>query len=148
MNTLKQNIGFTLIELVIVVAIVGILAGIAYPSYTEYVKKGRRADAKAGLLDLQIRQEKYRANCTQFASGISTAMSCGTGGNYNLIGSTSSPDNNYTLSIVSANATNYTLKATRTGQQTGDKCGDFQIDQNGTKSVVNATSPYNATKCW
>ena len=48
-----QQQGFTLIELMIVVAIVGILSAIAYPSYAEYVRRGHRADARAGLLQAQ-----------------------------------------------------------------------------------------------
>jgi type IV pilus assembly protein PilE len=149
MKTNQLMKGFTLIELMITVAAIAILSAIALPSYKEYVMKSRRADAKAGLLDLQIKQEKYRANCPQYASGINTTMSCA-GGTYNLIGQTSSPDGNYTLSIVSATATAYTLKATRTGPQTGDKCGDFQIDHNGTKSLASGTyaSGYDVSKCW
>ena len=49
----KVQLGFTLIELMIVVAIVGILSAVAYPSYTEYVRRGHRADARAGLLQAQ-----------------------------------------------------------------------------------------------
>lgn len=156
----KRNSGFTLIELMIAVAVAAILAGIAYPSYTEYVKKGRRSDAKAGLLDLQLKQEKFRANCSEYADSMSNTAadySCDTAtetytmipspGNYHD-GNFYSPDNNYILSIVSATASAYTLKATRTGLQTDDKCGDFQIDQVGNKSVVDAASGYDAAKCW
>lgn len=54
--------GFTLIEMMVVVVILGILASIAYPSYTSYVLKSRRAEAKAMLQEIQLLQEKYRAN--------------------------------------------------------------------------------------
>jgi type IV pilus assembly protein PilE len=163
----KRNSGFTLIELMIAVAVAAILAGIAYPSYTEYVKKGRRSDAKAGLLDLQLKQENYRANCVQYATGIhASTMSCVAGGSHNLIGSTASPDQHYTLSIISAStnvvtasgtatlnapsATTYALRATRTSLQTNDKCGDYAIDQNGVKYLISGTpaSGYDVNKCW
>jgi type IV pilus assembly protein PilE len=56
---LKSSKGMTLIELMIVVAIVGILSAIAYPSYTEYVLRGRRAEARTALMDLMQQQERY-----------------------------------------------------------------------------------------
>ncbi len=150
MNSFKRSAGFTLIELMIAVVIIAILAAIAVPSYSEYVKKARRSDAKAGLLGLQLAQEKYRANCLQYATGIhASTMSCVTG-TYNLIGSTTSPDSYYDLSIVSATGSAYSLKAARktTGLQNGDKCGDFLIDQNGNKTIIYATSGYTASNCW
>lgn len=168
MKTKKPMAGFTLIEVMVTVAILAILAGMALPSYSEYVKKGRRADAKAGLLDLQTKQEKYRSNCIKYATGIASTMSCtaGVGGSYNLVGSTTSPDGNYTLSIVSAStnvvsasgtatvnaptATTYALRATRTSRQTNDKCGDYAVDQNGVKYLISGTpaSGYDVNKCW
>jgi type IV pilus assembly protein PilE len=74
----KSNTGFTLIELMIVVAVIGILAAIAFPSYTSYVLKGRRAEGRAALLDLMQQQERYmtQRNCylgfTTDASGTAT----------------------------------------------------------------------------
>ncbi|MGR8929056.1 MAG: type IV pilin protein [Gammaproteobacteria bacterium] len=148
--------GFTLIELMITVAIVAILAAIAYPSYTEYVMRGRRADAKAGLLSLQLAQEKYRTNCPRYAAGIDDDpinYSCDAAApDYTLTHSTSSPDGHYTLSVVSASATTYKIKAARVngGLQANDKCGDFQIDtsQSSPKQVVNAAGGYDAARCW
>ena len=55
----RQNNGFTLIELMIVVAIVGILAAVAYPAYTDSVAKGKRAEARAAVMDLLQQQERY-----------------------------------------------------------------------------------------
>lgn len=147
--------GFTLIELMMAVAVIGILAAIAYPSYTEYVMKARRADAKAGLLSLQLAQEKYRANCVQYATGLhATTYSCG-GGSFNLVHVNSSPDGHYALSIVSASATAYTLRATRQvgGAQANDKCGNFEIvfaDGLVTKQLQTGSysTGYNPDTCW
>ena len=68
MNTFKRSSGFTLMELMIVVAIIGILAAIAVPAYSDYVTRGKRSDAKAALLNAQLAQEKYRANNTTYGT--------------------------------------------------------------------------------
>jgi len=94
----KANYGFTLIELMIVVAIVAILAAVAYPSYIDSIRKARRADAMDGLLDLQSQQEKWRANNTTF----------------NDFADATSVDGFYTLAVTNGTntATGYTLTAT------------------------------------
>lgn len=124
--------GFTLIELMIAVAVIGILAAIAYPSYTSYVMKARRSDAKAGLLSLQLAQEKYRANNPTYGDLTDIGLSA------------SSPDGHYTIGVTLANNdTTYTATAAPTGVQAGDKCGTFQITNAGVKSVTGT-----ATDCW
>jgi len=144
MYTFKRFSGFTLIELMIVVAIIGILAGIAYPAYTDYVLRAKRADGKAGLLDLQLAQEKYRANCPQYADGIhATARTCASGGTHNLVSGTSSPNGKYTLAITAGTATTYTLTAAP--NFTDAKCNVFGINQAGTKTV---TGTDTAANCW
>lgn len=150
---LRKYKGFTLVELMMTLGTIGILATIAYPSYTEQVMKSRRADAKAGLLSLQMAQEKYRANCSQYADAIdgdAVNYSC-TPGDYTLTHNASSPDGYYDLNILAgSSATAYTLSATPSsgGKQEGDKCGTFQIDQSSAKSVVNAAVDYDASMCW
>lgn len=143
----KSMAGFTLIEAVVTMSIIAILSAIALPSYIENIKKGRRADAKTGLLSLQMAQEKFRANCPKYATKIGNATDCA---GLTVQGSTSSPDGHYTISIASADATSYTLKATRAsgGKQSDDKCGNFTINQAGTKGVEYAYSGYDAAKCW
>ena len=115
----KQR-GFTLIELMIVVAIIGILVMIAYPSYTAFIQKSRRGDAIASLADFRIEQEKWRAN------NISYSTSAGALG---LSGS--SRDGYYQMVISSATSFAYQVTAAPTGAQSSDVCGTFAIDENG-----------------
>lgn len=125
--------GFTLIELMVVVAIVGILAAVAYPSYQNSVRKSRRADAMAALAEAQLAQEKWRANHTTYAANATT-----------LGISATSPDGYYSLSFgqtlntttcVVANSPNtsfYAIKATgQNGQQDDTGCNNLCVDQDG-----------------
>ena len=98
MKKIVNNKGFTLFELIIVVVIIGIMASIAYPSYMDYVKKSRRSDAKAGLLSLQQAQEKFRANCTEYADNIVTSGNyvCNSGtSTFSVEHNATSPDLHY-----------------------------------------------------
>jgi type IV pilus assembly protein PilE len=145
------NSGFTLIELMIVVAVIAIIAAFGYPSYRESVIKSRRADAKAALSGLQLAQEKYRAGCTQYATamGASGTYSC-VAGNYTLEYLNTSPDGYYTLTMNTVTATTYTLNAaptTKNGQDDDAKCENFTIDESGTKAVT-GTYIADPDYCW
>ncbi|WP_432471154.1 type IV pilin protein [Amphritea sp. HPY] len=125
--------GFTLIELMIAVAIVGILTAIAYPSYTEYVNKSRRTDGMAALLSAQLEQEKFRANNVSYAS---TLASAGVAAN--------SPDGYYTIGVASSGSNTFTMTAAPAGVQSGDRCGTFAVDENG----PDTSGGYADADCW
>lgn len=129
--------GLTLIELMIVVAVVGILAAVAYPSYRGVMAKSRRSDARAALLDLAQRMERQYTERSTYAA----ATLGGTG-----IYPSTSPQGYYTMSITAQTATAFTIKATPTGSQSGDACGTFQYDQAGVKAVSGGS--LGATSCW
>ena len=100
--------GFTLIELMIVVAVLGVLAMIAYPSFMDAVRKGRRSDAFAALSAVQQAQERWRGNRSSYTSALTalpTADPPGLG-----LPATSSKGY-YTISIGAADATGYTATA-------------------------------------
>ncbi len=146
----KKDAGFTLIELMIAVVVIGILAAIAYPSYQDYIYRARRSDAKAGLLSLQQAQEKFRANCIEYADNIVTAGNrvCDTvTPTYSVEHSSTSPDGHYNLTTAGT-ATTYTLTATYTGVQTGDTdCKTLSLDQAGNKTATDSTDTAT-TGCW
>jgi type IV pilus assembly protein PilE len=136
---MKKNRGFTLIELMITIAIVAIIAAIAIPSYTDYVRKGRRSQAVSELGRLQMTLERWRADNPSYAN--CAGAGCGSG-TY----PTATTLDHYTVAISGASATGYTLTATPKGAQSSDACGNFIITySNGTP--VKSTST-GAERCW
>lgn len=154
---MKQQ-GFTLMEMLIALTIVGILAGIAYPSYVDSVNKSRRADAHNALIKLQLAQEKLRGNCRFYAAAIDTTAGASntcaaTAANTKVVGVTTSPDGNYTLAISNASTSSYTLTATATGAQAGDSACKkiiFEVtaaSPDGSKTAKDANNN-TASICW
>ena len=125
--------GFTLIELMIVVAIVGILAAIAYPSYQDYVRRAARADAQADMLELAQWMERRFTTANSYAFVNAP---------FDQSPRTGAP--RYGIAIaVSANGLEYTITATPAGAQVGDLCGAMTVDQLG------ATTPNpDPNNCW
>lgn len=140
-STNRTSEGFTLIELMIVVAIIGILAAIAYPSYLEHVRKSNRAEAQAALMEAQQALERfYSVNGTYLAAG----------GSLPTVFKTAIPsasETRYTIAATGTPSRNaYTLQASRAGSMSADPCGNFRIDQAGTRSLDSATKSLDY--CW
>ena len=131
--------GFTLIELMIVVAIIGILFAIAVPSYQANVLRSHRADAQSSLLDISARQERFIAQNNTYTTELSAA----TGLN---MGSTTSSEGYYNLSVAACGtgtiATCYLVTATAAGGQANDAdCLTITYDSIGVRSGTTAN-------CW
>lgn len=148
---MKQK-GFTLIELMVVVAIVGILAAVAYPSYTDYITRSRRTDAKSALMATAQAMERFYTEKMTY-----NAATLGTSAPTTDIGLTTSPDSFYTIAFdsdptdatacsatdtTSPSGTAFRLCATPTGSQAGDTaCGTFSLSSTGVKTPTTG-------RCW
>lgn len=136
-SSARPSRGFTLIELMVVIAIVGILASIAVPSYQESVRKARRGQAKADLAEAaQAMERYYTVNNTYVGADLAA------------LGMSQSPkqgDPRYTLGFSGAvTASSFTLRAQPLGGQAEDKCGALSISNTGVKSP---NTPALA-ECW
>ena len=127
----KRTLGFTIIELMIVLVIVAILLALAYPSYIDYVRKSKRGDAQQMLMNWSVNQEIWRSNNTSYAGDGDITPPCSQDG----------ADCEYGFTVTDVTATTYTLRATALAgnDQENDKarngtiCNPIGLNHNGQK---------------
>lgn len=127
----RENRGFTLIELMIVVAIVGILAAIAYPSYTEYVRRTQRSAVAVQLSEQAQTLERFFTRNGTYVNATGLKL-----------------DNTYYTITPTLAATSFTLTAAPINgkMMAGDKCGSFILDNTGART--NSSNTATSTACW
>ncbi|HBR98318.1 MAG TPA: pilus assembly protein PilE [Gammaproteobacteria bacterium] len=138
---MKKTLGFTLIEILVTVAIVGILAALAVPSYTSFVKESRRTEATALLMEMAGKQVRFHAENNTYATKVGEL-------GYGASGSTtySSETDVYDLEVDSADAVSFALKATPKNAQHDDDCGELGYNSAGAKTF--SGSGVTLDECW
>lgn len=143
MSKFYRQAAFTLIEVMIVVAIVGMLAAIAYPSYQEFIRRGARAEARAAVLNMAQLQERNFSDRGAYATVDGSSAAPWTASSY--FSGTNYASRKYGIAVATANSnTTYTITATPENGYSDPKCGNLTLASDGTKG----SSLGNAVDCW
>ncbi len=120
----NHMVGFTILELLIAIAVLGILAAIAIPSYQGNLQSSRRTDGMTALLEVQSQQSMWRANNVTYAANLTADLGWA---------NSDSREGYYTIALSNVTATTYTATATpKVGSsQEGDSCGNLVLTQSG-----------------
>lgn len=151
--------GFTLIEMMIVVAILGIVSAIAIPSYNEYVRKAKRTDGKEFLIRVAQLQESYYVQNLSYAKDFSTnpgglglgAIVESEQGEYSITMDTTDSGGGACTGLSADSCTTYTLNAAPQGGQINDKCKELTLTNTGVKGLAGLSSEATAQQikdCW
>jgi len=136
--------GVTLIELMVVLAVVAILGSLATTSYRRYMLRSNRTDAMTALLQIQVAQEKFFLQNNSYATTVAQAAAPPPGGlGVGITAGGVTTNGFYVVTFSNATATTYTATATATGAQVQDTtCPSFSINESGLRT------PATSTRCW
>jgi type IV pilus assembly protein PilE len=143
---MKKQHGFSLIELMIVVAIIAIIAAVALPSYRESVIASQRTVAKSALMDVSSRQEQYKANNKRYAASL-TDLGFPATYYVDQAGQSTAANGIYQITLGNLAAFTFTATATPLGVQArdDDTCGVYTYNEMGQKTFSKGGS---ADECW
>jgi type IV pilus assembly protein PilE len=139
--------GFTLIEVMIVVAIVAILSSVAYPAYTDYVRRGQLQEAFTNLANYRVRMEQYYQDNRRYTTSTAATTCAGAAANTLTAAELSGTITNFSYSCTPANnGQTYTLTATGSG---GNTTGyDYTINESGTRATTKFGGSTSTLSCW
>lgn len=134
---MNRRRGFTLVEALIALAVVAILAALAWPSFMGAVQRSRRVDATAALLQVQLAQERWRSGHASYAADLAT------------LGLDAAASPHYRLAITASAAHRYTAVATAVGTQAGDTaCTSFVLTLEAGRASMGSTGSAPVGTCW
>ena len=145
---LQRHRGFTLIEIMIVVAVIAILTAIAYPSYLESVRKSRRAEARAQLMEAAQYMQRFYSQNDSFKRAINEEkdMSLPSA----LASVPKQGTKTYDIQFVadSLKPQAFNLEAIPTGPMAGDRCGKLRLDSTGKRDIAEQKAGVTSDDCW
>ena len=142
-NRLTGARGFTLMELIIAMVVIGILAAIAIPQYSEYISRSRRAEAQAFLIEVTARQQHFLVDRRAYSTSITAAPTAGGLGMTVPAPVANFYDVSFTAVDNTAFPPTFTVSAAPRGAQAGDQCGTLTVNQAGQR-----TTSTSAPRCW
>ena len=136
--------GFTLIELMTVVIVLSLLLIMAIPNYADHLRKVRRNDARAALLEMAAVQERIYFERTQYSAAMADLWSNQSGSDYVSV------EGFYLLSVTAADSNQtFTVTASAQAEQAGDTaCASFSIDSSGRKAASDGDGNDSSSVCW
>jgi type IV pilus assembly protein PilE len=140
--------GFTLIEIMIVVAIVGILTAIAVPGYAAYVQRAARGEGRSTLLEAAQFMQRFYSDNNRYDQSLAVGNPAPVLPDGLAISPRGGGTVRYNLSIFQVNAVSFTLRAVPAGPQASDKCGTLTLTQTGARGASGATTPAAIADCW